>query len=96
MGHSPSNLIVVFISRLHKRPRNSGVVQTSMDIWNVRSGLHETAFCSIVLCTKLPELLRWRRRLSCCRDPSVEGGYGDSYGVGDLPWRSSLFEEFAG
>lgn len=74
--HASEN--VVFPSRLHNRPRNSGVVQTSMDIEMSEVPCTRRALCSIVLCTKLPDLLLWRLWLSCCRDPSVEGRYGDS------------------
>ena len=32
VGHSPASRIVVFRSRLHSLPRNSGVVQASTDM----------------------------------------------------------------
>jgi hypothetical protein len=42
---------VVFRSRLHSLPRNSGVVQTSTDMEMSQVPLHRIAFRSIVLCT---------------------------------------------
>ena len=75
-----TGLCVIFRSPLHTLPRNSGVVQTSLD-----RGISEVPCTnrhfSEVVCTKQQRLLRRSPRSDCCRHPPIEGGHGDSEGV---------------